>query len=87
MKLVDVSSGMENNKKGLYYATITWSNFENGQDYSITINRQTYEYMVEDIQHYIEKYRPRKAKLETCAYESPTHAEVLTPKVKSELGL
>ena len=87
MKLVDVSSNMENNEKGLYYATITWVNFENGQDYSITINRQTYQYMIEDIKDYLKKYRPRKARLETCAYESPTHAEDLTPKVKSELGL
>ena len=87
MKLVDVSSGMENNEKGLYYATITWANFEYGQDYSITINRQTDQSMVEDIKDYLKKYRPRKARLETCAYESPTHAEDLTPKVKSELGL
>jgi hypothetical protein len=43
--------------------------------------------MIEDIKYYLKKYRPRKARLETCAYESPTHAEDLTPKVKSELGL
>jgi len=87
MKLVNVSSGMENNKKGTYYATLTWANYENGRDYSITIRRTDYTYMVEDIKDYMKKYRPRKAMLETCAYESPDKAEDLTDKVKLELGL
>ena len=77
---------MENNKKGMYFATITWVNFEDGRDYSLTIRRDTYEWILEGIQDYVKKYKPRIPQLETCAYESNDVVKDLTEKAKKELG-
>ena len=77
---------MENNKKGIYYATLTWANYEDDRDYSITIARNTYEYLLEGIGDYRKKFKPRKAVLDTCSYESDDVVEDLTAKVKKELN-
>ncbi len=61
-------------EKVFFYFTIAWEGEDEG---SITYSRYTFKDMVEDIDHYLTKYKDRGAYLELCAMETSKKTHVV----------
>jgi len=52
-----------------YYGTIVWTNPNTIKDKSVTIHRASLRDLIEGVEEHLEKYKSRKAFMESCAVQ------------------